>query len=435
MKENLENKIKQSLENHEMPYNASAWTAMQAKLDIVKPVTSPVSYLKWYISAASVVVVGIVTYVSLNSTNEPIKEKLKKAENTELIESNSNSTNRIKNTTQDNLTPTPAAVSSNEAAIDNSNANKVDNSASHNTSHSNPFLMSSGSGDREAIGSGNGSVGNDTSNGNSSGNNSTTTTTNSTENYILPNITEVCEGESTTIKNMNDVVLMIQGPSMQYVIPANSERKVRMTKEGTHEISVMVDGNSKKSSTFFVKGAPKADFIIDTDTKFEKGLPTTKLETSVPGVEHSWIIGTSRVYGEKVDAHFYNSGNKDVTLTVKDANGCSSSITKSIRIDEKYNLMAVNSFIPEDIDDRNNTFMPFALTQRNVKFNLIIIDPTDGHIVFQSNDATNAWNGIDKSTGNGVNYGMTYIWKVIIENAEPNENNEYAGNITPIQKR
>ena len=122
-------------------------------------------------------------------------------------------------------------------------------------------------------------------------------------------------------------------------------------------------------------------------------------------------------------------------MTVKDANGCSSSITKSIRIYEKYNLMAVNSFIPEDIDDRNNTFMPFALTQRNVKFNLIIIDPTDGHNVFQSNDATNAWNGIDKSTGNGVNYGMTYIWKVIIENAEPNENNEYAGNITPIQKR
>ena len=79
--------------------------------------------------------------------------------------------------------------------------------------------------------------------------------------------------------------------------------------------------------------------------------------------------------------------------------------------------MAVNSFIPEDIDDRNNTFMPFALTQRNVKFNLIIIDPTDGYIVFQSNDATNAWNGIDKSTGNGVNYGITYILKVIIENA------------------
>mgnify|MGYP000692569017 CR=1 FL=1 len=35
---------------------------------------------------------------------------------------------------------------------------------------------------------------------------------------------------------------------------------------------------------------------------FENGLPTTKLETSVPGVEHSWVIGKSRVYGKNVDA-------------------------------------------------------------------------------------------------------------------------------------
>lgn len=433
MKENLENKIKQSLENHEMPYNTSAWTAMQAKLDVVKPVTSPTSNLKWYLSAASVVAVGVVSYFAFINTAEQTKEPIKKAENTELIESNSNSINQVENTTQNNLAPKPAPVHSNKTTGDNLNTNKVDNSASHSTLQSNPFIMSSGSGDIEAIG-GNGSFGNETSIGSPSGINGTTIA-NSTKKYNLPNVTEVCEGESTTIKNTNDVALMIQGPDMQYVIPANSERKVRMTKEGTHEIAVMVDGNSVKSATFFVKRAPKTDFIIDTDTKFEKGLPTTKLETSVPGVEHSWVIGKSRVYGENVDAHFYKSGNHDVTLTVKDANGCSNSMTKSIRIDEKYNLMAVNSFIPEDMDDRNNTFMPFALTQRDVRFNLIVIDPTDGHTVFQSNDASNAWNGIDKTTGNGVNYGMTYIWKVTIENAEPNENNEYAGNITPIQKR
>jgi hypothetical protein len=435
MKENLEHNIKKSLENHEMPYNASAWTAMQAKLDIVKPVTSPVSNMKWYISAASVVAVGIVTYVAFNNSAETTKEVPQQAKNnTELVESTTNST-ATENTTESNTTNSSTTSSNtNESTVNGSDGQRT-NSTNNSISQSNPFVMTSNGGNG-TFGSDTGQSGSNPSNGNTNGGNTSGTLAHDqSKNYTLPNITEVCEGETTTIKNTNDVALMIEGSEMQFVIPAHSERKVRMTKEGTHEIYLMTNDNSKKSNTFFVKRAPKADFIIDTDTKFEKGLPTTKLETSVPGVEYSWIIGKSRIEGEKVNAHFYKTGNEDITLTVKDANGCSNSITKSIRMDDKYNLMAVNSFIPEDIDTRNNTFMPFALTQRNVRFNLIVIDPTAGHTVFQSNDASNAWDGIDKTTGNGVNYGTTYIWKVTIENAEPNENNEYAGNITPIRKR
>lgn len=431
MKENLENKIKQSLENHEMSYNASAWTAMQAKLDVVKPVTSPTSNLKWYISAASVVAVSIISYVALNSSTETVNETPKQADQAEVVENKT--TLRVnRNTENNNTTLTTTASNTNDVTVENSNSNQRANSIVSNSVEHNPFVMTNNG---NGIGNDNGNSGTNPSNGNGNSTSGTTSSQNTIKNYVLPKVADVCEGETTTIKNTNDVSLIIEGPDMHFIIPANSERKVRMNKEGAHEISVQDQQNLKKASTFFVKRAPTADFTIDTDTKFEKGLPTTKLETSVPGVEHSWVIGKSRVYGEKIDAHFYKSGNHDVTLTVKDLNGCSNSITKSIRIDEKYNLMAVNSFIPEDIDSRNNTFMPFALTQRNVKFNLIIIDLTDGHTVFQSNDASNAWNGIDKTTGNGVNYGTTYIWKVTIENAEPNENNEYAGNIMPIQKR
>lgn len=432
MKENLENIIKQSLENHELPFNASAWTAMQAKLDVVKPVTSPASNLKWYITAASVVVVGIVSYVVFNNTTESTQNTIKKAENKELIESTTPSTKPEVNSSYH--TSTDYSVKSNNG--NNENANSSQNAVNvtlPNTINHNSHAVTTNSGGNGTITPGNNTNnGPDASNGNST---QTTTNYNVSNNYVLPKVNEVCEGESTLVKNTNDVALIIEGPEMQFIIPANSERKVRMTKEGTHSISVISDGNTNKSTTFFVKRSPKADFIIDTDTKFEKGLPTTKLETSVPGVEHSWVIGKSKVLGEKVEAHFYTTGKHDVTLTVKDVNGCSSNITKSIHIDEKYNLMAVNSFIPEDMDARNNTFMPFALTQRDVRFNLIIIDPTDGHTVFQSNDATNAWNGIDRTTGNPVNYGTTYIWKVTIENTQPNENNEYAGNITPIRKR
>jgi len=110
-------------------------------------------------------------------------------------------------------------------------------------------------------------------------------------------------------------------------------------------------------------------------------------------------------------------------------------LTKSVYIDQKYNLMAVNSFMPASTDTRKNTFMPYALTQRDTKFTLIIIDPIDGHVVYQTNDATAGWNGTDITTGSLVSYESAYIWKVIIETPEKNENNEYVGNIIPVDWR
>ena len=48
--------------------------------------------------------------------------------------------------------------------------------------------------------------------------------------------------------------------------------------------------------------------------------------------------------------------------------------------------MAVNAFFPLEYNDKLNSFIPFALTQRNVKFTFIVIDPIDGSIIFESND-------------------------------------------------
>lgn len=440
MKSNIEKNIKESLQNHEMPYNASAWTAMQAKLDVIKPVSvaAPASNLKWIIVAASVAVVGVVSYLAVTSNSTPSQKEQVKAQSNEVVESNIPTPNN--NTQKDdklesNLTSTPSNSETNNSNSSNTSENNRNYSADRkvndvvNNSTNNSVTSNNTSNYR--TNESNALNGSNNANNNNGINNPTSVN----KSYELPVIESVCEGDVVTINNTNDVAIVVDGPELHFIIPAKSERKVRLKANGNHSISIMGGEKTEKKSSFIVKNAPKADFIIDTDTKFEKGLPTTKLETSVPGVEHTWIIGKSRVYGEKVEAHFYKAGNQDITLTIKDINGCTNSITKSIHVDEKYNLMAVNSFIPEDIDARNNTFMPFALTQRDVKFNLMIIDPTDGHTVFQSNDASNAWNGIDRTTGNPVNYGTTYIWKVTIENAQPNENNEYAGNITPIRKR
>ena len=76
--------------------------------------------------------------------------------------------------------------------------------------------------------------------------------------------------------------------------------------------------------------------------------------------------------------------------------------------------------------------MPMALTVRDVQFNMIIIDPKSGNVVFETNNASNGWDGIDKNTGQMTRPNTAYIWKVVLQNPEPGERSEYSGTITRL---
>jgi hypothetical protein len=103
-----------------------------------------------------------------------------------------------------------------------------------------------------------------------------------------------------------------------------------------------------------------------------------------------------------------------------------------VNIDEDYNLLAVNAFNPNSFEPRNQTFIPFALTQRDVKFTLLILDPKDGGVMYQTEDASQPWNGIDKRTGQLAPSNQAYIWKVRIANPLPGESTEYKGTMTKL---
>ena len=261
------------------------------------------------------------------------------------------------------------------------------------------------------------------------------TNSNSSAPLIIPAVQDVCEGASIEIDNTNNVSLQISGPEQQITIPANSIRTINISKEGVYSLRALNGNTTGNSQTFSVKRAPNVDFSIDLDNKFDKGLPTTYVNTDVIGEQFNWSFNKQKATGRSAGAHFYAKGEHEIELTVTANNGCTSSIVKSIFIDENYNLMAENAFIPTDNDPRNNTFMPYALTVRDVKFTLIVLDPSDGHMVFKTNDSSNGWDGTDMKTGSPVAFEKSYIWKVVILNPEPNEQNEYGGNIIPIRQK
>ena len=73
--------------------------------------------------------------------------------------------------------------------------------------------------------------------------------------------------------------------------------------------------------------------------------------------------------------------------------------------------------------------MPYALTERNTDFSMLIIDPTNGVTLFETSDATNGWNGTNRTTGQLVDANKAFIWIVKLKNPLPGEKSEYKGTI------
>jgi hypothetical protein len=425
--------IRQSLENAEMPYNPSAWDAMKSKLDATKPVAQTGgSNLKWFVAAS--VVTGIVVasyFIFSNDTNKSQLDENQLAQTETTTSGTSSDVNNESTTATDGATTVDTQT---ESAASAEGSQTDPSAASSNGESSNTGASSNENVSSNTMNSG-GQQSTSNSNGNSGQNNRTTPPTPPLPSTVLmvPAISDMCQGVPFTVENTNDVPLLVLGPDLYFIVPANDSRKIRTKKSGVHSIGALETESTTPRKEFMIKDSPAADFLIDPSTKFENGLPTTKVESTVTGTNFEWVFSNQRSNGQEADAHFYTKGNHDITLTVTGSNGCKTSVTKPIFVEDNYNLMAMNSFRPNSTDPTTNTFMPYALKERDVRFTMIIIDPRDGHVIFETSDASNAWDGTDAKTGRTVPFETSYIWKVTIENTEINEaRNEYTGHVIPV---
>ena len=60
---------------------------------------------------------------------------------------------------------------------------------------------------------------------------------------------------------------------------------------------------------------------------------------------------------------------------------------------------------------------------------MIILDPNDGGLVFETSDANQAWDGIDKRNGQMADANKAYVWKVMLSQPRFGEKSEYMGTI------
>ncbi len=475
MKDAFENNLKQSLENFEMPYDSAAWTAMQSRLDAAASTPSfedkmkeglnaneypynpaawtaiskrldkspKAGFKKWYYAAAIIGAAAITTAILWNSDSN---EETSNNTSTQVIQnpSVSNQTNQNANNSNSNTSGTTITdengnvtasndINPNDSQGSNSSGNEAGNQFASNPQHSNQGNNQSSTNNSQSNNSSQGNQG--TSSQNPIDPVGTTPTNTAAWKFIAPAIPEtVCEGSTIQIKNDNDYPLVITYPNgLNWVGRENQVTNLNPSVAGTYKVGYLRKGKFKEKTTFVVSELPTADIdFVDLSQKYLNGLPTIEVRSTTTAASYKWEYENGTVQGAKAGLHFYDAGLHLVRLTVTNENGCSAAVEKPVNVTEDYNLMAMNAFYPTGSDRSTNTFMPYALTERNVDFKLIIVDPNDGHILYETSDASAGWDGIDQRSGSLVPLEKSYIWKVTIMNPEKGEDNVYAGTVLTL---
>lgn len=437
----LESEMKQSLDQVEMPYNPKAWDALKAKLDVIRPIAGPSSNFKWYAIAATALVATVSAFFYFtHDNNTEISENLINNDTIQTIEEELNKTvnsgdNNSSTGTVINTTPSTNDVqtTSNNTGNDLVALNEAQTSSTTgNTSNT----TNSGTTNQTAN-----NQSSTTKPGSDKGNGSQTPANGETPkiNFASPSVSTLCLNESTELNNKNELKLWVIAPSggSFHVKPMQSN-SFAPEETGVHKLGYYNAEGFVETGAFNVKSLPFVDFYVDKDQKYENGVPVTKVETNVPGSNYSWKMGDETVSGSEAEGHFFKKGYYDITLNVTGANGCTNSKTEKVYIEHEYgdrgnyNLLAPSGLHLNSTDEKNRTFMPDGLKLRDVKFRMVIYSIQDGHVVYETQDSTKPWNGVDQSTGRQVGHGSSFHWEVTIENPMKGESPSYKGGLTVL---
>jgi hypothetical protein len=436
MKSNLEDNFKDAFEKYEFPYNESAWTSLNEKLDKLQgvnaPKTKPGNTWKWIAGVA--VVASTATIFSIIQ-NEPSENKEPIAAVTEQKKEN---TERQIVTSADKQTE----VRENEASL--SSLSTPENNKQKNNISTNKTPTTT---ENTIIKNKNTSI--EISRGNTNVNQNALSESKVSDNppfvdlerknvslstsraVLFPEIEAICENSIIPISNKNNVALVITSPNGNTTsVESYKTINYKPSETGVYTIS---EKSTNNKSTFVVKETPKVDFEINGDLQYENGIPYISVESLIDGSNFEWSFEGSKYkqYGKEAVARFYKKGTYEITLKAKNHSGCESMVSKSVTIEQDYNLFAPSALNILSDNSKRNRFIPTALIVRNTEFKMTIINPRTGAIVFETN-SLEGWDGIDRNTRQMVEENKSYAWKVVLANPEQNEPKEYRGIVTVV---
>jgi hypothetical protein len=423
MNKNIDELIKSALEGHEMPYDNNAWNSLNKKLNHPNAPIKPFKF--WFLRSSIIAVITISSLLYFSNKQQEEKSDNLVEQKTDLIEkSNSQSTTTKKTKSEKTKGIQDEKIRPNEE-LEAKEEVKKEIKTNLILPKVNEVLAKEITKDLKL----------DEEITNPKKGNSVITKKVTEPN--VPSFSNKCLGDNLKVINKNDEGMTLIFPSGKKVSVAESATEnIKLSEEGKYELLVNSKQKETYNSFFSVYENPRATLLVDDELNYETGLPIIKGEVQTFEESIKWkvdkIVSAHSSKAKTAAFYFFEKGQFDLEVIVTNEKGCSSSEINRIFIEKDYNLLAVNAFDPLSDDSRKNTFMPYALTKRNSAFSLIIIDTDNGGIIFQSSDASNPWDGIDKRNGQLVNKNKAFIWKVTLASPEKNEKTVYKGTIIRI---
>ncbi|MFM7681991.1 MAG: hypothetical protein ACKO7P_04525 [Bacteroidota bacterium] len=426
MENDIEKLFKKALDKHELPYDKGAWESFEKKMNKSKSQ----SY-KWWILGVAAALFSISTIYLFNKDN---------AQNTIQAKNNVDKENSVSNrketvtTTKNHTKLKVNKINENLKSLENKEINKltkVSGIAENSEIKSEKFESTSNQIVTSNLNSTEKHQDNlqpdlKTKNDNQNAN--------ITEN--IPTFNDKCKNETISIDNKNSFELILKTPSGREIgIEANSKSDINLKETGGYVLGYsQSNGTFKESTKFKVFGNPSLNLIMDDVISYKNGLPTINAEVSSSEENVIWKINqkTTSKSSKITEFNLFYKGSYTIAAVSKNEMGCESNESKTIPVNEDYNLLAMSAFNPNSSDLRNSTFLPYALKERNVSFKMIVLDPDNLGIVFETTESSNPWSGIDRRDGKMVPAQKAYIWKVSLSNPEPGEKSEYKGTIVRV---
>jgi hypothetical protein len=424
---NIEELFKSALKDQELPYDEGAWNSMSKKLDSRNGGIS--GNLKWIIGAVGISVVTIVSvyYLSNSDSKSTIaKEKNKYSELTSKDEVKNEKTTSIEGKEAVISTET---VQDSKVVISTHSSKSVKSSETVETSNSQEDSnISDPIGNSEQITELIDPVFREVQT-------TEETITETPETVRFNMVKDYCLNDLFSYKNSNNQSIWMKTPQGNYIeFSPSKEHKSTLNENGMYEIGVFSLNEQFESRISFQVREPQSNQLIMEDfLNYENGLPQLNAR-AYNDADYTWYLNNKRISENTSKATFnlFKKGTYQIKLSSKDNTGCEANSSSDFTVDKDYNLLAVNAFTPSSWDSRNTHFIPFALTQRNTPFKMIVIDPADGGIVFETSSADLPWDGIDRNSGKMVEPNKSYLWKVILDQPEPNEKPEYIGTVVRL---
>ncbi|MCF8464113.1 MAG: PKD domain-containing protein [Flavobacteriales bacterium] len=413
----FENKIKESLENFEMPYDANAWAEFEKQLPKSGGTAAGGSQFSWKaVALVGVLATSVATIWYLNSDKEIAKSESVVVEQIET--SQEQSVIVVENSSK---LSEPVVVAKESEKISSSEMPQIADSKKVVEVVSSPKLeikdVDSESGAKPA--------GSDVQHPEKKAVTPAEKPTPEKVNdkplvaSFIPTLENVCVGEDVSFINQSSDLKakMVwdfgDGTSSSAFEPSHT-----FVLPGTYSVKLKAANGSKTSEqTVSVVVSPVPTATLDALQKLPgyDAIPFYRFETVLqPSETATWKFSDGSVAkGASTDHLFRDAGKATATLSVQNTFGCSHSDVWESRIPKAFDdLMAPTGFSP-DGNGTNDVFMPGALQDLGVAFDMVIMD-LKGQEVYRTSSANEPWNGKLHNTGAKLDAG-TYAWTVVLK--------------------